>query len=198
MKQLSSKRVRVELENKHSAFSAALCKDSLLEHGICDYYVWEDARHFLFDANTVHNAPCSTLLQCLWLHTYTLYYLVGRHKELLKKHHKIVQIISRVKLIKNQNILPFQSLTRHEAQILKLREKILLCHNRTCSDMERSVELCEHSPRQILPCQWDSTVEQLKEYVLGDVCRGSPLWLLSWGGTVCMWKALQKDLENLE
>lgn len=53
MKQLSSKRVRVELENKHSGFSPALCKDSLFEHEMYDYYMWEDAKHFLFDVNTV-------------------------------------------------------------------------------------------------------------------------------------------------
>lgn len=39
MKQLSSKRVRVELENKHSGFSPALCKDSLFEHEMYDYYM---------------------------------------------------------------------------------------------------------------------------------------------------------------
>lgn len=98
MKQLRSKYVRIELENKHSAFSAALCK---IVFWNMKYVIimCEKMQRSLFDVNPV------VMLHVLFHSsvddyglTYTLYYLI-RHKELLKKHCKILQIISRIKLI---------------------------------------------------------------------------------------------------
>lgn len=62
---------------------------------MCNNFEQKDAKAFLFDIN---NVIMVCVLLCLIL-TYTLHYLVRRHEGLLKKHHKIFQIISRIRLI---------------------------------------------------------------------------------------------------
>lgn len=64
MKQPSSKRVRVELENKHSAFSAALCRQSFWACNIWLLCVRRCKVLFIWRKHC-HNVLCSTLLQCL-------------------------------------------------------------------------------------------------------------------------------------
>lgn len=132
-------------------------QDSILEHEICDYYVQKSSQGIFICYKQCHNGLCSIVFD-----TYTLHYLVRGHEGLLKKHHKIFQSISRIRLILFfMAILPyfcgkrctiflkpegkplfFQSLTRCEARILQFRGKILLCCNRVCpSDVESSVQL---------------------------------------------------------
>ena len=129
-----------------------------------------------------HNAPCSILLQLWWLLTYSLYYLGRRHKELLKKLHKVFQVISRIKLILFFMAKMYDFFkTRIQAFAFSVinqtwspnpqvqgKNTALSQHNLSFWYGE-SVELVNANPRQILLCQWDGTVKQLKEPVLEDL-----------------------------